>query len=159
MWKLALGAVASLAIVLVFLCIPGKGPSLSLEKSAEIGRYQTDAAGSRTGPQRLGYGFRLDTMTGKAWRIMVLYDGYTEGWVEILEPEGAAAAPGSEIGRYRLAADLVSSKIGQESASAVRMDTVTGKAWYLQAQPLPMRWVSIQEKEETKGKAPAEGTR
>ena len=115
------------------------------ESPSEVGRYQTAVAGSRSGIQRRGFGFRLDTKTGKAWHVMVLYDGNTEGWTEIRETEGAAPEAGAAAGRYQISADLISDKSGTEAASAVRIDTVTGRTWFARALPPPVQWLPLKD--------------
>jgi hypothetical protein len=110
-----------------------------------VGRYQAAAVGSR-GPQRFGTAFRLDTMTGRAWRA-IIRPGLVERWQEIVEPEGDFPKP-AQPGRYLLSAELISDRLGQENAVAVRVDTATGRSWFLRPLPPPASWVPIEESDE-----------
>jgi hypothetical protein len=110
---------------------------------SDPGRYRIAVVGSR-GPQRFGTAFRIDTATGRAWRAIVRQD-LNEGWAEILETEGKGPAAGESPGRYDLSADLISDKLGQEAGIAGRIDTRTGRSWFLQPLPDAPRWIPIED--------------
>ena len=114
-----------------------------LAGSATAGRFRIAVVGSR-GAQRFGTALRIDTATGKAWRAIVRY-GLNDGWVEIPEPEGKGPEESDAPGRFDLSVDLISDTLGQEAAIAGRIDTRTGRSWFLQPLPEPPRWVPIGE--------------
>lgn len=138
----------------VLLAHPTRGPATAPPESAAPqagtdGRYEVAVIGSR-GPQRFGTAFRLDTKTGKGWRVIVRLD-LVEKWIEIGETEGKGPTPGGEAGRFQLAADLISDRLGQETAIAARIDTRTGKGWFLRPLSDPPTWIPLEEAGEGTG--------
>ena len=133
---------AALAAVALLLA-SGRAASSLADPPPPLGRFQAEMVGSR-GPQRFSMSFLLDTMSGKAWQARLML-GQMDGWNEILEPEGKAPEAGTEAGRYRISADLISDRIGQDTAVAVRIDTRTGWVWSLRPYPAPATWVRMPE--------------
>lgn len=133
-WVLAASLVVFLAGAILFEQSP------TLAKAADLGRYQTAVEGSRT--RLFAAAFRLDTLTGKAWKSLVQGQKADE-WAEIEEGEGSAPDGAGEIGKYQFSTTYLADAKGQELAAIVRVDTTTGKVWHVRIDPPRWRWVEI----------------
>jgi len=113
-----------------------------LAEPTQIGRYQTVVEGSRT--RLFSVAFRFDTMTGKTWKSHLLGQK-AEGWVDVKEKDGETPQETSQIGTYQFSAAYLSDTRGQELAAVTRVDTRTGKTWYIRIEPPHWQWAVIGE--------------
>lgn len=128
-------------LALGFLASGQRGATYGAESAGEVGRYQTRVVGSQT--RLFSVAFLIDTQTGATWRSMI--QGNTaEPWKRIPETENEAPAEGQAVRRYQMDVSYSSdNKVGQENAGATRVDTLTGKSWYLYTEPFRLRWAPI----------------
>jgi hypothetical protein len=117
-------------LALGFLASGQRGATYGAESAGEVGRYQTRVVGSQT--RLFSVAFLIDTQTGATWRSMI--QGNT----------AEAPAEGQAVRRYQMDVSYSSdNKVGQENAGATRVDTLTGKSWYLYTEPFRLRWAPI----------------
>lgn len=114
--------------------------ALGLEEARELGRYQSLVAGSQT--RLFAASLLLDTKTG-ATRKTVVRGNEAQPWNDVLEAPSDLPEPGQAVGRYQVSGAYLADKIEQESFGAVRVDTATGKSWYLQINYPVWRWAPI----------------
>jgi len=114
-----------------------------LAEPTQVGRYQTVVEGSRT--RLFAVSFRLDTTNGKTWRGHI-QGQQADAWVEVKEKDGEAPQETSQVGTYQFSAAYLSDTRGQELAAVIRVDTRTGKSWFMRVEPPQWQWVTIAER-------------
>lgn len=131
----------SLLAAAILFCLAMAGlfierQSITIAKEAEAGRYRMRVEGSRTRLSAIA--LHVDTATGKTMRSMI-QNQQAQPWLGIEEQEDEKL-PDSGAGRYEVEMAYVGDNVGQELLGTVRVDTLTGKSWYLQIEPNQRRW-------------------
>jgi hypothetical protein len=137
MSKLVWIALLVLVVVLGRSWFVNPPPTFSLEGSADPGRFQTAVIGSQT---RLFAGcYLVDTRTGKTWATKIV-NGRALDWKEVEEDKVKPPASSTANGRFQINASYTADTVGQETGTAVRIDTATGDLWLMAVAPPPVRW-------------------
>ncbi len=146
------GVVVVLAVIgFVGLWVARCSAALGIEDARELGRYQALVVGSQT--RLLAVSLLLDTKTG-ATKKTAVRGNEAQPWSDVLESPPDLPESAQAVGRYQISVAYVADKIDQETAGAVRVDTATGKSWYLQVNYPVWRWITIPASLGTKVEGP-----
>jgi hypothetical protein len=115
-------------------------PALGVEDTREEGRFQSLVVGSQT--RLFAAALLLDTRTG-ATRRTTVRGNEAQPWSDVLEVPGEMPAAGPGAGRFQISGAYVADKSGQEAPGALRVDTATGKTWFLQIDYPTWRWAVV----------------
>jgi len=101
--------------------------------SDSLGRYQTESV--RLGVSRPLF-LLIDTATGRVYRRNIL-------GAQKFQPVSDEPAPGDDLEPQRVGRYDVKVVPGRRGSALLRLDTVTGKTWFLQLSPAQREWYAI----------------